>query len=186
MSDNKFDLATEKFFYYCMGLRKGDMRSQVAKMKARYPDDTPERLARRFITAQAPLSMVSSALIHLPAMVPALGPAFRFLGTASGTTLMMILNMTLVMQIALIYGYDLDDRARVKELLAVIAATAAATSSTVVIPQLASLRPRPKALAGSAVIMTTAQLIGEIALKYFSRKQIAADAEASEATAMAA
>jgi hypothetical protein len=186
MSNEKFDLATEKFFYYCMGLRKGDMRSQLAMMKARYPDDTPERLARRFIAAQAPLSMVSSALIHLPSMVPALGPAFRFLGTASGTTLMMTLNMTLVMQIALIYGYDLDDRARIKELLAVIAATAAATSSTVMIPQLASLKSRPRALAGSAVIMTTSQLVGEIALRYFSHKQIAADAATPEATVIAA
>ena len=66
MSDQKLDLATEKFLYYCMGLRKGDMRSQVAMMKKRYPHDRPERLARRFIAAQTPLSMVSSALIHLP------------------------------------------------------------------------------------------------------------------------
>ena len=116
MSDQKLDLATEKFFYYCMGLRKGDMRKQVEMMRGRYPNDT--------------------------AVIPVAGPAFRFLGMASGTTMMMILNMTLVMQIALIFGYDLDDRARVKELAAVIAATAAATSCTAVVPQLASLRPR--------------------------------------------
>ena len=182
MSNPKIDLATEKFLYYCMGLRKGDMRAQVATMQARYPNDTPERLARRFIAAQAPLSMVSSALIHLPAVVPTLGPAFRFLGMASGTTLMMILNMTLVMQIALIYGLDLDDRARVRELMAVVAATAAASGSTVLVPQLSALHPRWRALAGSAAIMTTAQLIGEAALRYFGRAQIAADASAPDAT----
>ena len=127
MSDQKLDLATDKFFYYCMGLRRGDMYIQVEMMRARYPNDTPERLARRFIAAQTPLSMVCSALIHLPSAIPVAVPAFRILGLASGTTLMMILNMTLVMQIALIFGYDLDDRARIKELSAVIATTAAAT-----------------------------------------------------------
>jgi len=183
MSDKGFDLATEKFFYYCMGLRKGDMRSQVAIMKARYPNDSRERLARRFIAAQTPLSMVSSALIHLPTMVPAMGPAFRFLGTASGTTLMMALNMTLVMQIALIYDHDIDDRARIKELVSVIAATGLASGSTVVIPQLSALSPRFRALAGSAAIMATSQLVGEIALKYFSRNQSSAGSGVSQAEA---
>jgi hypothetical protein len=176
MSDQKLDLATEKFFYYCMGLRKGEMRNQVESMKSRYPDETPERLARRFIAAQTPLSMVSSVLIHLPSVIPVAGPAFRFLGLASGTTLMMVLNMTLVMQIALIFDYDLDDRARIKELIAVIAATAAAASSTMLVPSIASLRPGLRALVGSATIMTTAQLIGEIALKHFSRRQATPDA----------
>ncbi len=180
MNNPKIDLATEKFLYYCMGLRKGDMRTQVATMRARYPNDSQERLARRFIAAQTPLSMVGSALIHLPAVVPALGPAFRFLGMASGTTLMMILNMTLVMQIALIYGHDLDDRARVKELMAVIAATAAASGSTALVPPLSTLNPRWRALAGSAAIMTTAQLIGETALRYFARAQTASDAHTPE------
>jgi len=172
MTDEKFSLATEKFLYYCMGLRKGDMRGQVAMMRSRYPDDTPERLARRFIAAQIPLSMVGSALVHLPTAIPLAGPAFRFLGLASGTTLMMVLNMTLVMQIALIYGYDLDDNARLKELLAVIAATGLASGSTALIPQLSHLAPRFRALAGGAVITTTSQLVGETAVKYFSRKQI--------------
>ena len=175
MSDQKLDLATEKFFYYCMGLRKGEMRNQVETMKSRHPNETPERLARRFIAAQTPLSLVSSVLIHLPAVIPVAGPVFRFLGLASGTTLMMVLNMTLVMQIAQIFGYDLDDRARIKELIAVIAATAAATSSTILIPQINALRPGLRAVAGSAAIMTTAQLIGEIALKHFSRRRVAPD-----------
>ena len=186
MSEQKFDLATEKFFYYCMGLRKADMLNQVGMMRARYPDDTPERLSRRFIAAQTPLSMVTSALIHLPTVIPVAGPAFKFLGMASGTTLMMVLNMTLVMQIALIHGYDLNDRARIKELFAVIAATAAATSSTALIPQLATLRPGLRAIAGSTAIMTTAQLVGEVALKYYGRAQAAAGSTRSEETVAAA
>jgi hypothetical protein len=183
MNEKKFDLATEKFFYYCMGLRKGVISEEVTKMQSQYPDDTPERLARRFIAAQIPLSMVSSALVHIPTVIPAAGPAFRFLGLASGTTLMMVLNMTLAMQIALIFGHDLDDRARIRELFAVIAATGLASGSTSLVPQLSSLRPRLRAVAGSATIMTTSQLIGEIALKHFSRKRIAAGDQADMSVA---
>jgi uncharacterized protein (DUF697 family) len=94
---------------------------------------------------------------------------------------MMVLNMTLVMQIALIFGHDLDDRTRIKELLAVIAATGLASSSTAVVPQLASLNPRLRAVIGAGAVMTTSQLMGEAALKYFSRKRIVSDAQASPA-----
>jgi len=168
---NQWSLATEKFFYYYMGLRKGDLRKQVAMMQSRYPDDTLEQLARRFISAQIPLSLVGSSLIHIPTVFPALGPAFRFMGLASGTTVMMILNMSLSMQIAMIYGHDIDDRARLKELLAIIAATGLTSSSTALMPQLASLAPGYKALTGGALITTTSQLIGELAIKHFSRSR---------------
>jgi len=165
---NQWSLATEKFFYYFMGLRKRDLKKQVAMMQSRYPDDSSERLARRFISAQIPLSLVGSSLIHIPTVFPALGPAFRFMGLASGTAVMMVLNMTLSMQIAIIYGHDIDDRARLKELLAIIATTGLASSSTALVPRLASLEPAYKALTGSAAIITTSQLIGELAIKYFS------------------
>ena len=180
MNNEHYDLATEKFLYYCMGLRKADIRGQVAIMRSRYPDDTPERLARRFIAAQTPLSMVSSALIHIPSVIPVAGPAFRFLGVASGTTLMMVLNMTLAMQIALIFGRDLDDKARLKELFVVIAATGLASGSTTLVPQLSTLRPRLKAIAGGATIMTTSRLIGEIALEYYGRKQITSSTQTAQ------
>ena len=170
-SSGQWDLATEKFFFYYMGLRKGDLRNQVSIMQSRYPDESPEKLARKFISAQIPLSLAGSALIHIPTVVPTLGPAFRFMGLASGTTIMVVLNMTLIMQIALLYGYDINDRARLKELLAVVAATGLASSSTALIPQLAALTPGLKALTGGATIMTASQLIGEIAIRYFSREK---------------
>lgn len=182
---NKWGIASEKFFYYCMGLRKGDLSKQVTIMRSRYPDDSTERLARRFIAAQIPLSLVGSALIHVPAAIPAIGPAFRFLGLASGTTATMILNMTLLMQIALLYGYDIDDRARFKELMAVIAATGISSASTFVLPQLANLAPGIRAIAGGATILTTAQLIGETAIKYFSRNQPLSDTEMQPSVATA-
>ncbi len=175
---NKWSLATEKFFYYFLGLRKGDLSRQVEMMRARYPDDSPERLARRFIAAQIPLSLVGSVLVHGPLAVPATGPLFRFLGIASGTTVMVILNMTLLLQIALAYGYDIDDRARVKELLAVIGITGFASSSAFVIPQYMALEPGPRAVAGGATMVAASQALGEAAIKYFNRSTASENAPA--------
>ena len=53
-------LATEKYFYFFMGLRKGEIRKQVSMMRSRYPDDSPQQLARRFVSSQAPLSLFGS------------------------------------------------------------------------------------------------------------------------------
>jgi hypothetical protein len=154
-----------------MGLRKNDLRNQVVALRARYPDESAEQLARRLMAAQLPLSLVGSALIHIPTIAPSLGPAFRFMGLASGTTVMIILNMTLAMQIALLYGFDIDDRARLKELLAIVAVTGFASSSTALVPQLADLSPALKALTGGTAVVTTSHLIGETAIRYFSKKQ---------------
>jgi hypothetical protein len=87
------------------------------------------------------------------------------------------------MQIALIFGRDLDDKARIKELFVVIAATGVASGSTTLVPQLSTLRPRLKAIAGGATIMTTSRLIGELALEYYGRKQIRSGAQTTQANA---
>jgi hypothetical protein len=57
-------LSTEKFFYFFMGLLKGEIRKQVLMMQARHPDDDPGKLAQRFVAAQAPLSLPGGALMH--------------------------------------------------------------------------------------------------------------------------
>ncbi|MCB1858472.1 MAG: hypothetical protein KDI63_09380 [Gammaproteobacteria bacterium] len=163
-----WNLATEKFFYYFLGLRKADLRRQVEMMQSRYPDDSPERLARRFIAAQTPLSLVGSALIHAPIAIPAAGPLLRLLGVASGTTVMMVLNMSLVLQIALAFGFDIDDRARLRELWAVVFTTGLASGSTVLLPQFAALNSAPRAVAGGTTVVAASRLIGEAAIHYFS------------------
>ena len=56
---------------------------------------------------------------------------------------MVRLNMTLFLQIALLFGHDIDDRARLKELAAIIAATGLATYTSQ-LPQLAYMQPLKK------------------------------------------
>ena len=123
-------LSTEKFLYFYMGLRKSEVRRHVQLMRDRYPQDSAERLARRFVSAQAPLSLLGAGLLHLPALVPSIGPVLRALGMAAGTSAMVQLNMVLLLEIALLYGHDIDDQARVKEMIASFKATIANGRST--------------------------------------------------------
>ena len=181
-ASKQWGLATEKYFYFFMGLRKGEIRKQVAMMKSRYPDDSPHELARRFVSSQAPLSLLSGALFHAPMFVPTIGPAIKLLGIAVGSSLMVRLNMTLVLQIALIYGHDIDSRARLKELAAIIAATGLA-SYTSQLPQLAGYSLHHKGIVGGAAVMTASQLIGETAIQYYGRGATAEDGLAQEAVA---
>ena len=183
-ASKQWGLATEKYFYFFMGLRKGEIRKQVAMMKSRYPDDSPHELARRFVTSQAPLSLLSGALFHAPMFVPTIGPAIKLLGIAVGSSLMVRLNMTLVLQIALLFGHDIDSRARLKELAAIIAATGLATSTSQ-LPKLADYSLHYKGIVGGAAVMTASQLIGEIAIQYYGRRATAEDDSAQEATASA-
>ena len=177
-------LATEKYFYFFMGLRKGEIRKQVAMMKSRYPDDSPRQLARRFVASQAPLSLLSGALFHAPMFIPTIGPAVKLLGIAAGSSLMVRLNMTLILQIALLLGHDIESRARLKELAAIIAATGLA-SYTSQLPQLAGYSLHHKGIIGGAAVMTASQLIGETAIRYYSRGETAEDDSAQEAPAVA-
>lgn len=177
-------LATEKYFYFFMGLRKGEIRKQVAMMKSRYPEDSPHQLARRFVASQAPLSLLSGALFHAPMLVPTIGPAIKLLGIAAGSSLMVRLNMTLVLQIALLFGRDIDSRARLKELAAIIAATGL-TTYTSQLPQLADYSLHHKGIIGGAAVMTMSQIIGETAIQYYGRGAATEENSAQEAMAEA-
>lgn len=161
-------LSTEKFFYFFMGLRKGEIRKQVQMMKERHPDDDPKQLARRFVAGQAPLSILGGALMHLPTLIPALAPPLKLIGITMGSSVMIRLNMTLLLQIAMLFGHDIDDRARLKEMAAIIAASGLA-SGTSLLPYLFNLEPRTKAVLGGASVITVSQLIGETAIRYYSR-----------------
>ena len=160
-------LSMEEFFYFFLGLRKSEVRKEVHMLQELYPDENPRQLARRCIAAQWPLSLLGGALLHVPALVP-LGSALKLVGIATGASVMIRLNMTLLLQIALLHGHDIDDRARLKEMAAIIAASALNSSSSM-FPHLLDLNPYYKAVMGGATVMSANQLIGEAALLYFGR-----------------
>ena len=65
-------LSWEKFFYYFMGLRKGELKKDMAVMKEQYPNDDADRLARRIVNHQVPLSVLGGTLLHAPLLIPTL------------------------------------------------------------------------------------------------------------------
>ena len=159
-------LSWEKFFYYFMGLRKGELKKDMAVMKQQYPDDDADELARRIVKSQVPLSLAGGVLLHTPLLVPGLSPALRLLGIATGASVMVILNMTMILQVALVYGHNIDDRARLKEMWAIVVASGLA-GGTSLLPNLSTMHPNLRALVGGTAVTSVSQLIGEAAIRYY-------------------
>ena len=111
--------------------------------------------------------------MQIPWLLPGISPVLKFLGVSMGASVMVVLNMTMLLQIALIFGHDIDDRARLKEMFAIIAASGLA-GSTSALPHLSALKPGYRALVGGTAVATVSQLIGEAAIRYYRGK--AADA----------
>ena len=159
-------LSWEKFFYYFMGLRKGELLKDIAMMREQYPDDDAHQLAKRVVNAQVPLSLAGATLLQVPWLIPGISPIVKFLGVSMGAGVMVILNMTMVLQIAHIYGYDIYDRARLKEMFAIIAASGLAGGSSA-LPHLSTLQPGYRALVGGTAVTALSRLIGEAAIRYY-------------------
>ena len=165
---NPWGLSWEKFFYYFMGLRKGELRKDIDTMRKHHPNDDPDQLARRVVDAQIPLSVAGGVLLQIPWLLPRTSPTLKFLGISTGAAVMVILNMTMLLQIALIYGFDIDDRARLKELLAIVVMSGLA-GGTSELPHLSASHPQLKAFAGSAAVLTASQVLGRAAIRYYRR-----------------
>lgn len=161
----------DKFLYFFLGLRKGEIRRRVAALKAHHPDESPEQLARRLITVQTPLSLLGGALLHVPMFIPSVGMPLKILGIAGGTTVMMRMHMSLLLEIALLFDRDIDDIARLKEMAAVIALTGLASGGTPALSRALSLNPYVALLTGATSVSSVSQLIGETAIRYYRIKE---------------
>jgi uncharacterized protein (DUF697 family) len=159
-------ILADQFFYFFLRLRKTRIRKVVEAINAGYPQDTVEQKARRLIESQTPLSFLGGAFMHLPALIPGLGQAIQVLGFVGGASAITRMHLYLIMEIALLYGKDIDDEARVPEMLAVVAATGLAAGA----PLLASaldINPLLSIPAAGIAASAVAQLIGEQAIRYY-------------------
>jgi hypothetical protein len=161
-------LAIDEFLYFFLRLRKGEIRRTVQALKRRYPDDSQEQLARRLISSKAALSLVGGSLIHLPLLFPGIGQALKLLGVVGATSLLTRMHLYLILEIALVYGKDIDDRARIPEMMAVVAATGLSAASPLLVRVL-ELHPYYASPAGGLSAAATARLIGQSAVKFYSR-----------------
>ena len=164
-------MSVDKFFYFFMGLRKGEVKRRVATMHARYPDETAEQLARRLSRNQIPLSFIGGALMNSGLAIPGSGPLLKLLGIGTGASVLMRMHLSLVLEIAMLFGKDIDDQARIKELYAVMAAAGLVSGGSVAAPYL-NLKPYYTVLVGGVTVAALSQLISETAIQYYKREAV--------------
>lgn len=164
----KLGVAMDKFFFFFFGLRRSLVRERVTELKRNYPGESPEQLARRLINADTSLSLFSGALLHLPMLAPGVGLVFRLLGVAAVASAMTGLHIYLILEIALLFGRDIDDAARVPEILAIIAASGL-TSGTPWLLRSVGLKPLLAVPVGTLTVAATRRLVVEAAIRYYRR-----------------
>jgi hypothetical protein len=161
-------IGTEQFFYFFLRLRKSEVRRVVQRVKSLYPGETPEKLARRLINTQSTLSFLGGALLYLPQLVPVAGSGLKFAGFAGGASVMTRMHLYLILEIALLYGHDIDDQARVAEMMSIVAASGIAAGSPFLVAALNWHRLAAIPTAGFTVLATT-QIIGAAAIRHYSK-----------------
>jgi len=160
---------TDNFFYFFLSLRKGRIEKIVEAINSRFPEETREQRARRLIAAQTPLSFLGGALTELPMLIPGLGQALRLMGLVGGTSVLIRMHLYLILEIALLFGKDINDEARVAEMVAVVMATGLAAGAPLLIRALA-VNPLWALPAGGLTCASAAQLIGESAIRFYSQE----------------
>jgi len=165
-------LTTDQFFYFFLRLRKGEIRRQVQLLQSRYPDESPEQLARRLVSGKAYLSMLGGALLNLPTLIPGIGQALKLFGVVGSTSLLIRMHLYLVLEIALVFGKDIDDQARVRDMAAVVAATGLGSATPMFVPVL-KLHPLYAIPAGALSLTAVTRMIGEAAIRYYREQPVA-------------
>jgi hypothetical protein len=160
---------TDDFLYFFLRVRKDRVRKVVADINGRYPEETVEQKARRLIDAQTQLSLLGGLILDLP-MIPVVGYALKILGFVGGTSALLRMHLYLILEIALLYGKDIDDEARVPELAAVVAGTSVAVGAPFVAGALGT-HPLVSMATGGVAALTMSRLIGESAIRCYSQPQ---------------
>ena len=159
-------ILTEEFFYFFLSLRKTRIHKVVEDLQARIPDETPEQLARRLISAQSQLSFLGGALMHVPMLIPGLSQMLQLLDFVGGASILTRMHLYLILEIALLYGRDIDDQARVPEMVAVVGATLLAAGAPLLMQAL-DLHPLLSLPAAGLTASAMTQLIGERAIRLY-------------------
>ena len=162
-------ILTDNFFYFFLSLRKGRVLKVVEAVNAEFPEETLEQRARRLISMQTPLSFLGGALTELPLLIPGLGQALGLLGMVGGTSMLIRMHLYLILEIAALYGKDLDDEARVTEMVAVVMSTGLAAGAPLLIRALGA-NPLWAVPAGALTCAAAARLIGDSAIQFYAPK----------------
>lgn len=109
--------------------------------------------------------------MHLPVLLPGLGQALTLLGFVGGASAITRMHLYLILEIALVYGKDIEDEARVSEMAAVVAVTGAAAAAPLLVHAL-ELNPLYTIPAGGLTATAVTRLIGERAIRLYGESSI--------------
>jgi hypothetical protein len=89
------------------------------------------------------------------------------------------MHLYLLLEIALIYGKDIDDPARIPEMVAIIGATAAAAAAPLLAGKVLDLNPALTVLAGGVAASALTRLIGKLAIEHYCGRPVPVPGEAA-------
>jgi hypothetical protein len=162
-------LSVDDFLFFFMQLRKSRVRTVVQSVRTRFPDETPAQQAKRLIDSHTPTSFLGGILCQFPIVLPGVGLALQLIGFSLSASLLARMHIHLILEIALLFGKDIDDQARVPEMMAVVAATGAAAATPLALQAL-EIVPVVSLPAAGLAAATSVQLIGNTAIQYYSKE----------------
>lgn len=166
-------IASDQFFYFFLRLRKGEVRRVVERVRTLYPGESTEQHARRLISAQCSLSLIGGAILYLPQLLPVFGTFWKMAGFVGGASMLARLNLYLILEIALLYGEDIDDEARVPEMMAVVAASGLSAISPLLVDAL-DFHPAAAIPVSGLTAGAVSKLVGESAITLYRNRRAAA------------
>jgi uncharacterized protein (DUF697 family) len=116
-------------------------------------------------------------------LIPGLGLALGLMGFVGGASALTRMHLYLILEIAHLYGKNIDDQARVPEMVSVVLATGLAAGAPLLVQAL-EVTPLLALPAGGLTSAAVARLIGESAIRHYSRElpELAAPAAMAEVT----
>lgn len=165
-------LTTDEFFYFFLRMRKSEVRRINDFLRARYPDESAEQLSKRLIASKWKLALLGGTISHLPALLPTAGPSLKLAGVVGGTSMLTRMNLYLINEIAVAFGEDVEDTARVSDMMAVVGATVASNLAPGYLNQWLGLSPWALLPVGALSSAATTAMIGHAAISHFKRKTL--------------
>ena len=101
---------------------------------------------------------------------PGIGQALKIAGVVGATSMLTRMHLYLILEIADLFGQDIDDKARVPEMIAVVSATAVGTMVPPLLVLSLQVNPVYSIPAGAISAAGVTQSIGRTAIAYYQGK----------------
>jgi hypothetical protein len=112
--------------------------------------------------------MLGGSLLTLPLLMPGVGQVLKLMGVVGATSMLTRMHLYMILEIAMLFGRDIDDSARVPEMAAVVAATGLAAAGPLLARSF-GLEPQLSLPVGTLSAAAVTQLVGRSAIAFYRR-----------------